>query len=603
MSSALLERERAVLAGLMRSSALAAGDALAALRQATESAADMLQVGRASVWLFRDERRHIECIDLFDAKTAQHSAGVTLFHDDAPSYFAAAFEDRAIAAHDARTDPRTREFATTYLEPLGIGAMLDAPVYVHGVLAGIVCLEHVGPPRQWEPAEELVAATIADFVGMALGTSAHIAQARELAALRNHLEDLVEQRTRELHASQETVRRLFETSPVGLVVSRVDDQSVLMANEYAARMFEVPFSRTAGQSAPDFWVRPADRKALLAKVRETGRHEGLEAELKTSSGKRFWGLISASIVDFEGASALVVGVHDITAQKTAQETLRTLLEAAPIPLVVTTLDDAIIHFANTRAADMFKTTVDELVGKRAPDFYVNPDERRAFIEALRTTGRVDAFAARLRAKDDTSFWSLLSARTLVLEGTNTFMVGFVDLTEQKEIEQRLRALAELDGLTGAFNRRHFFDVAAPTLARVTSRGGTACLAMIDADHFKAVNDRFGHSVGDEALRTLTQVCRSASRASDVLARYGGEELGLLLADANLETAQRVMERIRSGLATTPVAVAGGEAFTLSVSIGLAEYRTGEVIDDMLRRADAALYEAKRSGRNRVVIAA
>ena len=602
MSSALLERERAVLAGLMRSSALAAGDALAALQQATEAAAALLSVGRASVWLFRDERRHIECIDLFEAKPARHSAGVTLFQKDAPSYFAAAFEDRVITAHDARSDPRTREFATSYLEPLGIVAMLDAPVYVHGALAGIVCLEHVGPARRWEPAEELVAATIADFVGMALGTSAHIAQARELAVLRNHLEDLVEQRTRELHSSQETVRRLFEISPVGLVVSRVDDQSVIMANEYAARMFEVPFSRTPGQSAPDFWVRPEDRKALLAKVRETGRHEGLEAELKTSSGRRFWGLISASVVDFEGAGALVVGVHDITAQKTAQETLRTLLEAAPIPLVVTTLDDPVVRFANTRAADMFKTTVDELVSKRAPDFYVNPDERRAFIEALRTTGRVDGFAARLRATDDTGFWSLLSARTLVLEGTNAFMVGFVDLTEQKEIEERLRSLAELDGLTGAFNRRHFFDVARPALARVTARGGTACLAMIDADHFKAVNDRYGHSVGDDALRIMTHVCRTASRTSDILARYGGEELVLLLGDADLAAAQRVMERVRSGLATTPIAAPGGEAFTLSASIGLAEYRSGETIDDMLRRADAALYEAKRSGRDRVVIA-
>lgn len=603
MSSVLLERERVVLAGLMRSPALAAGDALAALRQATEAASSLLGVGRASVWMFRDERRHIECIDLYDASAGTHSAGILLYQRDAPAYFAAAAEDRVIAAHDARRDPRTCEFEASYLEPLGIVAMLDAPVYVHGELAGIVCLEHVGPARRWEPTEELVAATIADFVGMALGTSAHIAQARELAVLRNHLEDLVEQRTRELHASQETVRRLFETSPVGLVVSRVDDQVVLMANEYAARMFEVPFSRVAGQNAPDFWVRPEDRLALLASVRATGRHEGLEAELKTSTGRRFWALVTASIAELEGAKAIVVGVLDITAQKTAEQTLRTLLEAAPIPLVVTTLDEGVVRFANTRAADMFKTTIDAFVGKRAPEFYVNPDERRAFIATLRAAGRVDGFAARLRASDGAGFWSLLSARTMELDGASVFMVGFVDLTEQKEIESRLRALAELDGLTGAFNRRHFFDVAAPTLARVAGRGGTTCVAMIDADHFKAINDRYGHSVGDEALRVMTQISRSASRATDILARYGGEELVLLLADADIAAAERVMDRIRTNLAATQISVAGGGAFTLSVSIGLAQYQAGESIDDMLRRADAALYEAKRTGRNRVVIAA
>lgn len=603
MSSGLLERERAVLAALMRSPALAAGDARAAVGEATEAAARLLDVGRASVWMFGDERRRIDCIDLFDAMSGQHSSGVSLFKSDAPAYFAAAFEDRVIAAHEAQVDPRTREFATTYLQPLGIVAMLDAPIYVHGTLSGIVCFEHVGPPRRWQPLEELVAATIADFVGIALGTAAHIAQARELAVLRGNLEELVEQRTRELHSSQATVRRLFETSPVGLVVTRIDDQSVLMGNDYASRMFEVPMEIMTQQKAPDFWVRPEDRLALLAKVREAGRHEGLEAELKTASGRRFWGLVSASVVDFEGTNALVVGVHDITAQKTTQQTLRTLLEAAPIPLVVTGLDDAVMRFANTRAADMFKTTVDELLGKRAPDFYVNPDERRDFIHTLRTTGRVDAFAARLRASDGSAFWSLLSARTLELDGAHAFMVGFVDLTEQKEIELRLRTLAELDGLTGAFNRRHFFDIAAPTLARAVGRGASVCLAMIDADHFKTINDRYGHSMGDEALRVMTHVCRTASRASDVLARYGGEEIVLLLSDADTATAQRVMERVRSGLAAAPIQVAGGESFTVSVSIGLAEYRDGESIDDMLRRADAALYEAKRTGRDRVVIAA
>jgi diguanylate cyclase (GGDEF)-like protein len=262
-----------------------------------------------------------------------------------------------------------------------------------------------------------------------------------------------------------------------------------------------------------------------------------------------------------------------------------------------------VRFANTRAADMFKTTVGEMVGKRAPDFYVSPDERSMFIETLRSTGRVDSFAARLRGTDGTPFWSLLSARTLELEGATAFMVGFVDLTAQKEVELRLRDLAELDGLTGAYNRRYFFDVAPSTLARVTSRGASVCLAMIDADHFKVINDRYGHAVGDEALRVMTQVCRGASRTSDILARYGGEELVLLLSDADIDVSHRVVERIRTVLATTPIQLPGGGTFKMSVSIGLAEYRAGESVDDMLRRADAALYEAKRTGRDRVVVAA
>jgi diguanylate cyclase (GGDEF)-like protein/PAS domain S-box-containing protein len=271
-----------------------------------------------------------------------------------------------------------------------------------------------------------------------------------------------------------------------------------------------------------------------------------------------------------------------------------------VPLVVTGLDDAVVRFSNTRAAEMFKTTIDAFVGKRAPDFYVNPSDRSAFVAALEETNRVDGFAALLRAGDGTTFWSLLNARTLELDGARVFMVGFADLTEQKEIETKLRDLAELDGLTGAFNRRHFFDIAGAALARTASRGKPTCLAMIDADHFKNVNDEYGHAVGDEALKMMTRVARGAARGTDILARYGGEELVLLLTEADVEAAKRVAERIRAGLVSSPVLVPNGAHVTITVSIGVAEHREGESLEALVRRADTSMYEAKRAGRDRVV---
>ena len=138
MSTTLLEPERIVLSALMHSSALARGDARAAVAEATEAAANLFGVRRASVWLFRHEPARIECIDLFDAKLSEHTSGATLFQQDAPAYFTAARAERVIAASEARTDPRTSEFVATYLEPNGIVSMLDAPIYVHGELAGIV---------------------------------------------------------------------------------------------------------------------------------------------------------------------------------------------------------------------------------------------------------------------------------------------------------------------------------------------------------------------------------------------------------------------------------------------------------------------------------
>ena len=576
----------------MRSPAIAAGDVTRALREATEAAASLIGVARASVWRFDDKRSRIECLDLYEATKKEHSSGIVLYAADAPTYFAAMAGERVIAAHDARQDPRTKEFAIGYLLPLGITSMLDAPGLLHGRVAGVVCLEHVGPARKWEPAEELVAGSLADFIGMALGAAAHAEQARELASLR----------TQELRGAQAMVRRLFETSPVALVVTKLSDQTVIVVNERASQMFGVPLEAAPGHKAPDFWVHPEDRQRLIDGLRAHGRFDNLEAELKTADGSKFWGLVSAATVDYEGTPAVVVGAHDITAQKGVQDTLRKLLEAAPIPLVVTGLDDAVVRFSNTRAADMFRTTMDAFVGKRAPDFYVNPSDRKTFIDALKNEGRVDGFAARLRTVDGNTFWSLLSARTLDLDGARAFMVGFADLTEQKEIETKLRDLAELDGLTGAFNRRHFFDIAGSALARTIARGKPACLAMIDADHFKNVNDKYGHAVGDEALRLMTNVARGASRGSDILARYGGEELVLLLNEADAESAKAVAERIRAGLASSPLTVPNAEPFTISVSIGVVQHREGESIEELVRRADAAMYEAKRAGRNRVVVA-
>lgn len=596
------------MAGLLRSEAIARGDLAKSLAQITEAAARVLGVRRASVWRVDGTRKRIDCLDLFDATEKTHVSGAQIHAADAPHYFEAALTERCIVADDARRDSRTCEFAVGYLEPLGITSMLDAPILVRGEVVGVICHEHVGTARHWQAWEELASATLADIVGMAMSAAEHAEQARELGVLRGNLEELVDERTRELSESRENVRTLFATSPVALVLTRASDQTVLLANERACTLFGVDVEAVRGAPATDFWVTPEDRATLVERLRTSGVALGLDAELKTSSGSRFWGSVSATSLVFEGERALLVGVHDITEKKLAEETLRkneevlrTMLDAAPTPLVVTGLDDAVVRFSNKRAADMFGTTIDEFVGKRAPEFYENPEDRQTFISNLRSAGRVDSFAARLRACDGRTFWALLSARTMVIRDAHVLMVGLSDLTEQKEIEHRLRDLASMDGLTGVFNRRHFFEVASAAIAIGERRGRGSCVAILDVDHFKKVNDRHGHAAGDEALRMLTRVCVRECRSSDVVARYGGEEFVVLLPDANLEAAHAVVERVRRALAAEEIATAT-DTFTITVSFGLAERREGESLEALLGRADAALYEAKRTGRDRVISA-
>jgi diguanylate cyclase (GGDEF)-like protein len=158
--------------------------------------------------------------------------------------------------------------------------------------------------------------------------------------------------------------------------------------------------------------------------------------------------------------------------------------------------------------------------------------------------------------------------------------------------------AEHDHLTGAPSRRAFFDMAERELARARRHRTGLGLLLVDADHFKRINDTYGHGVGDQVLRDLVARTQEVIRKIDYCARLGGEEFGVLLPDATRDTALGVAERLRSALDRS--AQQDGPAFT--VSIGLAMLEEGESLDGLMERADAALYAAKEGGRNRVVAA-
>jgi signal transduction histidine kinase len=148
-----------------------AGDRTRSLRAITETAARLLGVQRAGIWLYAEDRTRLECVDLHEVEASSHTRGPKLDADRYPAYFRAMEEARIIDAHDAVRDPRTREFAASYLEPLGIGAMLDAPIRARGRMIGVVCHEHLGPPRQWTTEEKSLAATMADVVALRIESS------------------------------------------------------------------------------------------------------------------------------------------------------------------------------------------------------------------------------------------------------------------------------------------------------------------------------------------------------------------------------------------------------------------------------------------------
>lgn len=174
--------------------------------------------------------------------------------------------------------------------------------------------------------------------------------------------------------------------------------------------------------------------------------------------------------------------------------------------------------------------------------------------------------------------------------------GYLQLARERE---KLQLQAITDPLTGAYNRRHFNQVAHQEIERARRHTHALSLLVIDADHFKSVNDRWGHTVGDHVLRSLTQRIATNLRQTDLVARLGGEEFAVLLPHTDSPAAFDIAQRLKHAVASSAMAFTGEGAVNITISIGLATLEPGETFEHWLSRADTAAYEAKARGRNRV----
>lgn len=175
-------------------------------------------------------------------------------------------------------------------------------------------------------------------------------------------------------------------------------------------------------------------------------------------------------------------------------------------------------------------------------------------------------------------------------------------TDTRQMAQALHAASQTDPLTELPNRRHMVDRLEAELCRIGRNGGGFALIMLDIDHFKEVNDAFGHAAGDHVLVETAGLLRRNLRGHDLCARWGGEEFLILLPDTDQVPAEAVAEKLRGLIAHHPI-THQGRSIAVTLSLGVAAYRAGRTADDCIQAADDALYIAKRAGRNRWAAAA
>lgn len=191
---------------------------------------------------------------------------------------------------------------------------------------------------------------------------------------------------------------------------------------------------------------------------------------------------------------------------------------------------------------------------------------------------------------------------------NQICIVVYDVTDEaisklrfESANKQLEKISRIDGLTGLYNRRYWEEMCDAEFKRAMRTGGPATMMILDIDHFKKVNDNYGHPAGDKTIKMLAKIIAKAIRETDIAGRYGGEEFTILLPDTNVKSAQIVAERIRKLAEHLPVEY---EEHTIefTVSIGLAEFHSsfGEYMA-WVEKADQGLYEAKESGRNRVIV--
>jgi PAS domain S-box-containing protein len=315
-----LQKQKSALIDLAKNKALNQGNLKTALQEITETASRTLEVARSSVWLYDETRSKIQCLDLFDRTLKRHSDGLELAAADYPAYFKALREERAIAAFDAQNDFRTREFAQSYLIPIGITSMLDTPIQIGGTTAGVLCLEHVGTPRYWTIEEQSFSVSLADSVTFAV-------EARE----RQRAEEALRQ-------AEEKYRSIFENAIVGIFQTTPDGE-YLSANPALLRIYGYSSCEeligTLTDVSQQLYVDPERHVEVVRLIQEQGKVSDFESQIYRRDGSIIW--ISENtytVRDRYGNLLYYEGtVQDITTRKQAEAALRLEQEKSDILLL------------------------------------------------------------------------------------------------------------------------------------------------------------------------------------------------------------------------------------------------------------------------------
>jgi diguanylate cyclase (GGDEF)-like protein/PAS domain S-box-containing protein len=398
-------------------------------------------------------------------------------------------------------------------------------------------------------------------------------------------------------------------SPVGHLV--LEAGTVTWANPRAAQLLGCEASaELEGLGVEDllsFEQHSSHIVKLLAGNSGEGQLLQTDWTLKRRDGSTFVGHLKAAPLDGGGPGRLLLTVSDISwrkdlelALRESEERVSTILESIRAGIVIIDPSDHTVVDVNAVAQEMLGRERDQVVGRVCHTFICPAERGKCPVTDLGQ--EVDNQERVLLDAENREVPILKTVARMRLNGREHLLESFLDITEMKQLQQSLHLLATTDPLTGLLNRRSFFDQLQKEMARAGRYGRELTLLLLDVDHFKEVNDRFGHPVGDRTLRALALLLQAGSRQNDFVGRIGGEEFAMVLVECSPDKAREAAERLRRQVEEMELDTEHGP-LRITVSIGLTRVQPpDDSLERLLKRGDRALYRAKGEGRNRVALA-
>jgi diguanylate cyclase (GGDEF)-like protein/PAS domain S-box-containing protein len=423
-----------------------------------------------------------------------------------------------------------------------------------------------------------------------------------------------------LATREEQYRRVVELA--GDIICRTDEQGrFTFCNQAALTSLHLSQTEVIGRSWLKLIRQDKRRAAERFYKRQFGRKQKnsyYELPLIDGHGHERWvGQSVQLVIENEKIVGFQAIAREITERKLAEMELqksRNFVEkiatTTPGILYVYDLVEHRNVYSNREVVSVLGYKPEEILKMESMNqgFY-HPDDQ-AMIEAHRESLRhaQDGEVRRLeyRARHADGHWVWLSGQETAFErgpdGLVKQIVGIAqDITARKAAQDKLAYQANYDALTGLSNRHHFWTALQSVLRRASIEHSGTALCLFDVDHFKDINDRFGHAAGDEVLESIGNIVRAELRSTDLAGRLGGDEFCFALPRTDSNECARVAERIRERLSTLAFGMAAGSPFSVTATFGVAESEPDVNAKELMESADRALYRAKSAGRNRVIV--